>query len=99
MRTQEELNKLFTDADFNCVDTGGGCLAWMHELENGDEILVSNFDSDIPRVGDKEIGVGLWSADGEELAVWYNLTSVEEALHVAKWDVLEYYYKKEQEDK
>ena len=99
MRTQEELNKLFTDAYFNCVDTGGGCLAWLHKLENGDEILISNSNSNIPQVGDNEIGVGLWSADGEELAVWYNLTSVDEALFVAQWYVLEYYSEKEQEDK
>ena len=96
MRTQEELNKLFTNADFNCMDTGGGCLAWLHKLENGDEIYIVNNDCNIPQVDDEQIGVGLWSEDGDELAVWY-VDTPEEALHVAKWDVLEYYYAQEEE--
>jgi len=77
--------------DFHLVQTGGGCTAWEHTLENGDQVLITEPDEpNATTAADQPCTVTLLA--DHELAKQWGCDNADDALHAAKFYVSEYYH-------
>jgi hypothetical protein len=96
MRNEVDLS--MKNHDFQFCDTGGGCTAYLHELENKDYILITVADdSFVPKQMNDPCLVGLYR-DTEVMKMW-DAGNVAEALHIAKYYVSEFYLENEEGNK
>lgn len=66
---------------FQPYHTGGGCMAWLHELGGGRAVLVTDRDSGIPEHADDPIYVGYESGDGDFVEA-HEMDSIDEFIEI-----------------
>ena len=92
------VKEIMSLSDFYLCHTGGNCTAYKFIDENGDQTLITDGDLSAPEDTKEVYMVSLYNSEGEQLAVWADLEGIEQALHAAKFYVMEYYADKEQDE-
>lgn len=77
------VSQIMNEHDFEWMNTGGGCTAYVHEDESQYILITSREDVCIPESLDEACDVGLYDDDGECLK-FFEADNVSHALHIAK---------------
>jgi len=76
--TTKQFYDALTALGFSVWDTGGGCTAWGYQVNEGKQIIISQFDTHevyIPSLHKKDGGIYVGVQYGEDLAETYNQRS------------------------
>lgn len=75
---------------FTQYHTGGGCMALQKSLDNGDEILITDHETQIPLKEDKLVLIGLYDEEGDgqyyEQVPFDSIPEVINALQFSEFD-------------